>query len=298
MNRKVLGRGLSALLHEVEASPTPGVREVALDLIDPNPFQPRRAFSDEALTNLADSIRSTGIVQPVLLRHGVQPERYQIVAGERRWRAARMAGITVVPAIIRDLSDRDALELALTENLLREDLNALEVAKAYEALQDQFQLSHEDIAARLGVNRSTVTNTLRLLKLPPSVQELLQSGSISAGHARALLAFESPDQQSRVAALIASEGLSVRQTERMVALGGAKPVQPDKSPRPEPTQDANTRAAVLEMERALGTKVKITGTGERGRIEINYFSAEDLERIYNILITTYGNRPTLQADGS
>ena len=293
MTRKVLGRGLSALLHEVEASPTTGVREVALDLIDPNPFQPRRAFSEEALSNLANSIRSTGIVQPVLLRHSAQPERYQIVAGERRWRAARIAGITAVPAIIRDLSDRDALELALTENLLREDLNALEVAKAYEALQDQFQLSHEDIAVRLGVNRSTVTNTLRLLKLPPSVQEFLRNGSISAGHARALLAFEAPDQQSRVAALIVNEGLSVRQTERMVALGASKSTQPDTSPRPEPAQDANTRAAVLEMERALGTKVKIAGTGERGRIEINYFSAEDLERIYNLIITSGNNTSTV-----
>jgi len=232
-------------------------------------------------------------VQPVLLRHSAQPERYQIVAGERRWRAARIAGITAVPAIIRDLSDRDALEVALTENLLREDLNALEVAKAYEALQDQFQLSHEDIAVRLGVNRSTVTNTLRLLKLPPSVQEFVRNGSISAGHARALLAFEAPDQQSRVAALIVNEGLSVRQTERMVALGASKPAQPDTSPRPEPAQDANTRAAVLEMERALGTKVKIAGTGERGRIEINYFSAEDLERIYNLIITSSNNTSTV-----
>src|ERR1051326_3400545 len=208
MTRKVLGRGLSALIQEIETTSGAGVREVSIDLIDPNPFQPRQRFSDDALGALVESIRATGIVQPVLLREGAQPERYQLVAGERRWRAARLAGITAIPAVVRGMSDRDVLEIALTENLLREDLNALEVAKAYEALQDQFQLSHEDIAAKLGINRSTVANTLRLLKLPASVQDLLRDGAISAGHARALLAFDSPDQQCRVAALIVKEGLS------------------------------------------------------------------------------------------
>src|SRR5215470_9123425 len=162
MERKALGRGLSALLHEVESTPAGGITEIPLELIDPNPFQPRRTFSEHSLKELASSIRSTGVVQPVLLRRANQ-DRYQLVAGERRWRAARLAGIVAVPAVVRELSDQDALELALTENLLREDLNPLEVARAYAALQSQFQVSHEDIAAKLGVDRSTITNTLRLL---------------------------------------------------------------------------------------------------------------------------------------
>jgi ParB family chromosome partitioning protein len=289
MTRRVLGRGLSALIQEVETSSVAGVREVSIDAIDPNPFQPRRNFSGTALASLADSIRSTGIVQPVLLRRAQEPERFQLIAGERRWRAARLAGVAVVPAVIRDLSDRDALELALTENLLREDLNALEVAKAYEALQEQFRLSQEDIAARLGVSRSAVANTLRLLKLPPEVQALLRDGSVSAGHARALLSFDSPDQQSRVAALIVKEGLSVRQTEKIVALGASRASSTGAKLGPESTPDPNVRAAVLEMERALGTKVRITGTGERGRIDISYFSGADLERIYSLIIHSIDN---------
>ena len=282
MSRKALGRGLSALLQEVETRPT-GVEEIQLDLIDPNPLQPRREFPKAALEELAASIRSSGVVQPVLLRRA--DARYQLVAGERRWRAARLAGLASVPAVIRDLSDGEALELALTENLLREDLNPLEVARAYEILQQRFELTHEEIAERLGATRSNVTNTLRLLKLPSSVQEMIVDGQLSMGHARALITLDSHAAQARFAGLIVKQGLSVRQVETMVAVHTSK--KPPAKPKPlaeSDSLDPNTRAAVLELERVLGTRVKIVGGQTRGRIEISYFSQEDLRRIYDLII--------------
>ena len=283
MTRRALGRGLSALLQEVETKPA-GVEEVELDLIDPNPLQPRRAFSEAGLKELADSIRSSGIVQPVLVRK--VEARFQLIVGERRWRAARLAGLKSVPAVVRDLTDRDALELALTENLLREDLNPLEVAHGYQLLQDKFELTHEEIAARLGVNRSTVTNTLRLLRLPPEVQSMIASGALSSGHARALLGLQSADTQASLAQLIAKRGLSVRQVESMVAQAESNKPSGGKAEQETKEVDPNTRAAILEMERALGTRVKIAGDGNRGRIEISYFSAEDLNRIYEYIVRT------------
>ena len=282
MSRKALGRGLSALLQEVETKPT-GVEEIELDLIDPNPLQPRREFPKAALDELAASIRSSGVVQPVLLRRA--DARYQLVAGERRWRAARLAGLQSLPAVIRDLSDSDALELALTENLMREDLNPLEVARAYEILQQRFQLTHEQIAERLGATRSNVTNTLRLLKLPSSVQEMIVDGQLSMGHARALITLDSHAAQARFAGLIVNQGLSVRQVETMVAVHTSKkpPARP-KPPAESQPVDPNTRAAVLELERVLGTRVKIVGNERRGRLEISYFSSEDLDRIYKMIV--------------
>ena len=282
MSRKALGKGLSALLQEVETKPT-GVEEIELDLIDPNPLQPRREFPKAALEELAASIRSSGVVQPVLLRRA--DARYQLVAGERRWRAARLAGLQSLPAVIRDLSDADALELALTENLLREDLNALEVARAYEILQQRFQLTHEQIAERLGATRSNVSNTLRLLKLPSSVQEMIVDGQLSMGHARALITLDSQAAQARFAGLIVNQGLSVRQVETMVAVHTSKkpPARPKPAAESQPP-DPNTRAAVLELERVLGTRVRIVGSERRGRLEISYFSSEDLDRIYKMIV--------------
>ncbi len=283
MTRKALGRGLNALLREVETV-TAGLEHVPVNLIDPNPFQPRRAFPEATLKELADSIRASGMVQPVLLRRAEgSAGRYQLVAGERRWRAAQFAGIEAIPAIVRELADKDALELALTENLLREDLNPLEVARAYETLQQKFRLSHEEIADRLGVTRTTVTNTLRLLRLPPSIQEMLANGDITFGHARALLGLESPTAQAQLARLIANQGLSVRQTESMVTLRGVQSAR-GKLASLVAKLDPNTRAAALEMERTLGTRVKILGTGKKGRIEIRYFSGEDLNRIYEWIV--------------
>ena len=282
MSRKALGRGLSALLQEVETRPT-GVEEIQLDLIDPNPLQPRREFPKAALEELAASIRSSGVVQPVLLRRA--DARYQLVAGERRWRAARLAGLASVPAVIRDLSDGEALELALTENLLREDLNPLEVARAYEILQQRFELTHEQIAERLGATRSNVTNTLRLLKLPSSVQEMIVDGQLSMGHARALITLDSHAAQARFAGLIVKQSLSVRQVESMVAIHTSKKLPAKPKPLAESDAlDPNTRAAVLELERVLGTRVRVVGGQTRGRIEISYFSQEDLTRIYDLIV--------------
>jgi len=277
MTRKALGRGLNALLREDEAPPSAaGLEQVSLNLIDPNPFQPRTQLPEDGLNELANSIRASGLIQPILLRRS--GERYQLVAGERRWRAAGKAGLDKVPAVVREIDDTEALELALAENLLREALNPLEVARAYERLQQQFHLTHEQIAERLGLNRSTVTNTLRLLGLPPEVQTLLMEDKISAGHARALVAVNSPQAQAKLAKLVVDQGLSVRNLEQLVAPHPRS--QEKQDPKPAPKVDPNIRAAVLELERALGTRVKVVGSERRGKIEISYFSGEDLARIY------------------
>ncbi len=281
MTRKALGRGINALLRETEA-PTParGLEQVQITLIDPNPFQPRTDMSESALEDLANSIRATGVLQPVLIRPA--GDRYQLVAGERRWRAATRAGIEAIPAVVRDITDDEALELALTENIMREQLNPLEVARAYDQLQKRFNLTHEQIAERLGINRSTVTNTLRLLGLAPEVQKLLMEGKISAGHARALAAVTPPDAQKKLARMVVEKELSVRKLEGLIAPRPAAP-QADQA-KPAPPVDPNLRAAVLELERALGTRVRVVGSGKRGKIEISYFSSDDLNRIYDQLI--------------
>jgi ParB family transcriptional regulator, chromosome partitioning protein len=280
--RKALGRGLSALLREVDAPTLAGLDQIPVDRIDPNPYQPRRNFPEASLRELAESIRAGGLVQPVLLRR--HEARYQLVVGERRWRAARLAGLEAVPAVVRELSDRETLELALTENLLREDLNPLDAAHGFEALQQKFHLSHEQIAERMGLDRSTVTNMLRLLRLPAKVQEMLGRGEITYGHARALLGLRSEAEQTQSARDIAKYGFSVRQVEEMVAATAAR-AQPGKGAASTAAKlDANTRAAVLELERTLGTKVKIVGDERRGKIEISYYSAEDLNRIYERIV--------------
>jgi ParB family chromosome partitioning protein len=280
MSRKALGRGLSSLIREVESTPTTGLDMIPVEAIDPNPLQPRQTFPEENLRALADSIRASGVVQPVLVRRSKSAEgRYELIAGERRWRAARLVGLQHIPAVLRELDDRQTLELALTENLLREDLNPLEVARAYEALQKAFSLSHEEIAEHLGVSRSAITNTLRLLRLPSQVQEMLGNGQLSAGHARALIVVENPAQIIKLAKLIVAKGLSVRQTEDLVAGPTAKTSA--SASKPSARMDPNVRAAVLELERALGTRVKIVGNAQKGKIEIRYFSAEDLSRLYD-----------------
>jgi ParB family chromosome partitioning protein len=282
MTRKALGRGLNALLQSVESA-TSGLEQVRLDRIDPNPFQPRRDFAESSLAELANSIRASGVVQPILVRPGGPAEgRYQLVVGERRWRAAILAGLETIPAIVNPLADQDALELALTENLLRKDLNPLEIAHAYQALQQEFHLSHEQIAERLGIDRSSVTNTLRLLRLPSAIQEMLTRDEITYGHARALLGLESEAVQMQLASKIAKQGLSVRQVEGMVASHGTKPAAQKKAS--VPPLDPNVRAAAMELERKLGTRVKILGDGRRGKIEISYFSAQDLNRIYDLIV--------------
>ncbi len=280
MTRKALGRGLNALLRTVETAAA-GLVEVSIDEIDANPLQPRRTFSPDKLKELAESIRASGVVQPVLLRRS--GTRYQLVAGERRWRAAREAGLETIPAVVREIGDRDALELALTENLLREDLNPLEAAQGYAVLQHQHGLTHEEIAERLGLDRSTIANTVRLLRLPAEIQQMVEQGAISAGHARALLTLETAAAQVHLAKLAAEKGLSVRQVENLAAVHGSKS---KKKPQADEALklDANLRAAVLEMERALGTRVRVRGNEKRGKLEVSYFSAEDLNRIYELIV--------------
>ena len=277
MTRKALGRGLSALLREPEI-PAQGLEQLPIDRIKPNPFQPRRDFAEEGLRELAESIRISGIVQPLLVRpaQGV----YQLIAGERRWRASKLAGLETVPAIVRELDDRLTLELALTENLLREDLNPMEVASAYQALQTEFGLSQEEIAQRVGISRVAVTNCLRLLKLSPEIQQLIREAKITAGHARALLTMYDPEAQARLANAIAQLGLSVREVENLAAIEDVRPKKTKSEATTHAEPDPNLQSAILELERTLGTKVKITGGNGRGKIEIQYYSLEDLNRIY------------------
>ena len=281
MTRKALGRGLSALLDDAQ-KPTSLLQQIPIDSIDPNPFQPRRVIVEERLKELADSILASGVVQPVVVRRSA--DRYQLIAGERRWRAARLAKLESVPALVRDLGDREALELALTENLLREDLSPIETARAYQNLHDKFGYSQEEIASRLGLDRSTVANTLRLLKLPLSVQEMIESNKLSQGHARAVLACPSAEAQEKLAEHIVKHGLSVRQAERLASSGAAPGASGETKTLTEQPLDPNIRAAVLELERTLGTRVKIAGDETSGRIEISYYSSQDLNRLYDWIV--------------
>src|SRR5882672_5180876 len=221
MTRKALGRGLGALLSaDDSAIATENSNEVAIDLIDPSSFQPRSVFDGAKLDELARSIRANGVVQPLLLRR--KGSRFELIAGERRWRAAQRAGLTKVPAIVRSVSDEKLLEIALIENIQREDLNPIEEARAYKKLIDALGLTQETVAERVGRDRSYVTNYLRLLKLPEDLQELLQAGRMSTGHARALLGVDDPDIQRRIARKIIEQGLSVRATEQLVRVAGVK----------------------------------------------------------------------------
>lgn len=296
MTRKALGKGLSALLRDFEPQPEPtaaeavppspiaasGLQEIPVDRIQGSPVQPRGRFEPEALEELAQSMRSGGVVQPIIVRP--LPNGYELVAGERRLRAARLAGLGRIPALVRVLSDEQALELSLVENIQREDLNALEQARAFERLASDFSLTQEEIARRTGKDRATVANLMRLLRLPPEVQSLLEEGKLSAGHARALLKLEeSPVLQRVLAKRMASRRVSVRQAEEMVErrLPEAK-----KQRVSRPLQDPNLRAAGEAMEKALGTKVRVLeGRGGRGKVEIEYYSLEDLNRIYDIIVS-------------
>jgi ParB family chromosome partitioning protein len=281
MNRKALGRGLGALLSsdrtiDLGAEPT----EVDVDAIVPGPMQPRTHFDEGSLEGLADSIRSHGIVQPLLVRR--QDERYELIAGERRWRAARLAGLTKVPVVVRDVPDKDLLEIALIENIQRENLNAIEEAQAYKRLIETVGLTQEELAARVGRDRSYITNYLRLLKLPEDLQKLVVEGRLSTGHARTILGLSHVDLQRKVARQVIDGGLSVRATEHLVrkAVEGT----PAKTAS---TVDPNIRAAETKLRRALGTQVRIVqlrGEGA-GKVEISFFSNQDLDRIYNLLIS-------------
>ena len=281
MNRKALGRGLGALLSSdstIELGPEP--TEVDVDAIVPGPMQPRTHFDEGALEGLADSIRTHGIVQPLLVRR--QGDRYELIAGERRWRAARLAGLAKVPVVVKEVPDRDLLEIALIENIQREDLNPIEEAQAYKRLIENVGLTQEALAARIGRDRSYITNFLRLLRLPDDLQQLVVEGRLSTGHARTILGLSHVDLQRRVARQVIDGALSVRATEHLVrkAVDGTPP-------KTASNVDPNIRAAESKLRRALGTQVRIIhlrGEGQ-GKVEISFFSNQDLDRIYNLLIS-------------
>jgi ParB family chromosome partitioning protein len=255
------------------------ITRIPLDLVDPNPLQPRTAFQPERLQELADSIRANGIIQPLVVRP--RDGRYQLVAGERRWRAARLAGIDHVPVSVQDVPDDRLLEITLVENIQREDLNPIEVAHAFDRLARDLELSHDEIARRTGKDRTSVTNTLRLLKLPADIQALVAEHRLSMGHARAILGLPTEELQRQVAEKASSQGLSVRQVEHLVQ----KMTAPRDAKSVEEALDPNVKAAVQELERVLGTRVKITGKPDaRGHIEIAYYSPDDLQRIYALIV--------------
>jgi ParB family chromosome partitioning protein len=284
MTRKALGRGLGALLSaEATATATEDTNEVSIDLIDPSNLQPRSVFDEAKLDELARSIVANGVVQPLLLRR--KGSRFELIAGERRWRAAQRAGLTKVPAVLKDVSDDQLLEIALIENIQREDLNPIEEARAYKKLIETLGLTQDTVAERVGRDRSYVTNYLRLLRLPEDLQELLQSGRLSTGHARTLLGLEQVDLQRRLARKIIEQDLSVRATERLVRQH-AEPGRARAKSVPQAQQkDANVRAAESKLRRRFGTQVRIIQAqgGDSGKIEFEFYNAGDLDRLYSLL---------------
>ena len=290
--RKVLGKGLSALLPArtssspaaAAAAPSPADRKPApshlpLSSIHANPMQPRTIFQADRLEELAASIRANGIIQPIVVRQ--YQEGYQIVAGERRWRAAKLAGITEVPVVVQDVADPRMLELALIENIQREDLNPIETAHAYERLSRELGLSHEEIGRRTGKDRTSITNIVRLLKLPKEVQLLVAEHRLTMGHARAILGLPDATSQIQIAEKAAAQNLSVRQVEALVQELTADRPREGSGHRKEQALDPNVKAAIEELERALGTRVRIVELSEqRGRIEIEYYSQAELDRLF------------------
>jgi len=280
MARQPLGRGLSALLGDDKTSDH--VVELGIEQIEPNSEQPRTRFEDAALDELAASIKANGIVQPVVVRR--KGAGYQIVAGERRWRAAKRAGLQRIPVVVRDVPDEKLLELALIENIQREELNPIEEAKAYRKLIDSIGLTQEAIAERVGRERSLIATALRLLKLPDELQALIEEGKLSAGHGRALLMSDDPAAQKAAARTITSQSLSVREAERLIKNKRSTGNAEKKGVRS--ARDANLISAETKLRRKLGTNVTIlpakSGTG--GRLEIEYYTMDDLNRIYQVIM--------------
>ncbi len=277
--RRGLGKGLEALIPVAEEL-AGGVSQVPVSAITPNPMQPRTALDPDALAELAASVREHGLIQPLIVTQQ-GPERYQLIAGERRWQAARMAGMAMVPVIVKEATPQQGLELALVENIQRADLNPLEEASAFRQLVDEFGLTQEQVAERVGKSRVTVTNTLRLLRLPAEAKQALADGTIHEGHGRALLAL--PTQEAQVAALklVVNKALSVRQTEELIRRLLAEP-PPQK---PEQPVDAETQALEGEFRETLGTKVNLYKNRKgRGRLVIHFYSEEELQAIYDVIV--------------
>ncbi len=289
MSKKALGKGIGALISATEDATREGVgvREVPLSSLTPNPHQPRHEFSEGSLQELADSIRAKGVLQPVL----VEPAPgggYTIIAGERRVRAARLAGLSQIPVIERRFTDQERLEIALIENIQREDLTPIEEAQAYKSLMETAGLSQEEVAERVGKDRSTVSNSLRLLKLPREMQDALDKGEMTAGHARAVLMVVNPADQTVLFTRITEQGISVREAEQMAAElnRGKKGAHKGggKAPRGARTASEPELRGIQEaLIEKLGTKVEIRGSAQKGLIEISYYSSDDLDRVIQIL---------------
>jgi len=276
MQKQALGKGLGALIPDLSGlndkeKKALGIADIELDKIVPNEYQPRKTFQDDALKELAASIKEHGVIQPIIV-HRIGTN-YGLIAGERRWRASRIAGLKTIPALVKEATKRELIEQALIENIQREDLNPLEAAEAYKRLQDEFKLTQEDLAKRVGKERSTVTNFLRLLSLPKEVKHDLAAGNLSMGHAKALLSMERVRDQVQVGSMIVKKGLSVREAE---ALAG-KLKNPTKEKKPKVATEL--KSVEDKLRKSLGTKVSVTGKAKGGRIVIDYYSAEELDRI-------------------
>ena len=291
MKRKALGKGLGSLIpsslpktasdsQAIQPAARPTEFRLEISKIRPNRKQPRQAFAEESLDELARSLKAQGLLQPVVVRPS-GGGLYELIAGERRWRAAQRAGIHQIPAVIRDVPDERMLELALIENLQREELNAIEEAEAYRILIDDLGSTQQEISDRVGKQRATVANALRLLQLPPRVQDLVRSKKLSMGHARALLALQDPKAIVALAELTVEAGLSVREVEARAKRPAGSTRRAGRPPR-EP--DPNVVAAEQKLQRALGARVRILGTPAAGRVEIQYSSAEELDRIYRLML--------------
>ena len=286
MQKKGLGRGLGALIpsaeSKTESRPEPNPLEVAVDRITPSPFQPRRTFDEAKLEELAGSIRNQGIIQPLVVRR--KDDGYELIAGERRWRASMKAGLSRVPVVVREASDHEALQLALVENLQREDLNPIEEASGYRRLQEEFHWSQEEMADRVGKSRPAIANSLRLLSLPAAVQQEVVAGNLPAGQARALLGLHTEPLIISASREVIAKGLSTRETEKMVRylLMGRK------RRRAAPLLDADLKSIVEDLQRALGTRVRLIPKPRtsKGKIEIEYYTLPDLERIIQSITKT------------
>ena len=283
--KNVLGRGLGALIADAAEEPVTreivvsAIQELNLADIRPNPFQPRTEFDEEALSELAASIKAIGIVQPITVR-AVEEGKYEIIAGERRWRAAKLAGVKEVPVIIKDYSTQEVMEIALIENIQREDLNPIEEAQAYQRLIKDYRLKQDEVAEKVSKSRAAITNSLRLLKLDERVQEMVMEGKLSNGHARAIIGIEDGDQQYQVAQKIFDEQMSVRETEKLMKNLN----RPEKPEKQKPQNDFVYRDIEEKMNKIMGTKVVIKNREhDKGKIEIEYYSQAELERIYDLL---------------
>lgn len=284
MARQPLGRGLSALLGEdttTARTHEKATAEVDIDLIRPNPAQPRTRFTEQALSELAQSIAANGIIQPIVLRP--KDGKFEIVAGERRWRAAQKAGLRKIPAVVREVSDDKLLELALVENIQRAELSPIEEAKAYRRLVDELGMTQDMLADRVGKERSRITTSLRLLKLPDDIQKLIDEEKLSAGHGRVLLTSDDVSVQRKTARLIIEAGLSVREAEKSIKRLSRPQAIDTKAIKAD--KDPNVKAAETKLMRRFGTNVKINSKGKAGKIEIEYYNSDDLDRIFQLMMS-------------